>query len=394
MESPELSFTLAYVVLSLCFVFTPNEFRSAGLTVQNLFSSWLGSEDVGFIQYHVRRTSITLLVHSALPLGYYMGMCIAAPEKNLGYIHKVSDSWRAFLLLSLCIQLTSWTLVIYWSRHHWHNHPICRALQAHIQPPHPGWGSVATSVNTEFRRIDKFATGAPGARVIVTDSWVLKVTTYHVYMALQSECHVTVTQSRQHQLSPDMASPAQILTLRVDSINPAVTPFDIRLISSEYAELREKLHAPIRNSPNVVIHQTMSELFLETFRAHVDLNQPYTLPSGQEPPTSRSASSVSADPCGVCLVWVDGLPAAKTSKDLRPGCPAESLVPLVEPNSVYWTSVRSTERTKRRFYLLKIIYVNEQHEAANSQTLTEKQWTGQWTRISCPLIYSGHSVRS
>lgn len=69
MESPELSFTLAYVVLSFCFVFTPNEFRSAGLTIQNLFSSWLGSEDVGFIQYHIRRTSITIVVHSALPLG-------------------------------------------------------------------------------------------------------------------------------------------------------------------------------------------------------------------------------------------------------------------------------------------------------------------------------------
>ncbi|KAA8579391.1 hypothetical protein FQN60_018668 [Etheostoma spectabile] len=38
-------------------------------------------------------------------------------------------------------------------------------------------------------------------------------------MALQSECHVTVTESRQHQLSPDSASPTQILTLRVDSIN-------------------------------------------------------------------------------------------------------------------------------------------------------------------------------
>ena len=69
MESPELTFTLAYIVFSLCFVFTPNEFRSAGLTIQNLFSSWLGSEDVGFIQYHVRRTSITVLAHSALPLG-------------------------------------------------------------------------------------------------------------------------------------------------------------------------------------------------------------------------------------------------------------------------------------------------------------------------------------
>lgn len=282
MENPELSFTFAYLVFSLCFVFTPNEFRSAGLTVQNLFSSWLGSEDVGFIQYHVRRTSITVLVHSALPLGYYMGMCIAAPEKSLGYIYQASDSWRAVLLLSLCLQLVSWTLVIYWSRRHWHNHPISRALQAHIRPPHSSWGSVAASINTEFRRVDKFATGAPGARVIVTDSWVLKVTTYYVYMALQSECHVTVTESRQHQLSPDSASPTQILTLRVNSINPTVRPFDIRLSSTEYAELREKLHAPIRNSANVVIHQTMSDLFLETFKAQVELNQQYNPPSGQE----------------------------------------------------------------------------------------------------------------
>ena len=69
MESPGLSFTLAYIVFCLCFVFTPNEFRSAGLTVQNLFSSWLGCEDVGFVQYHIRRTSVTVLIHSALPLG-------------------------------------------------------------------------------------------------------------------------------------------------------------------------------------------------------------------------------------------------------------------------------------------------------------------------------------
>ncbi|XP_028271368.1 E3 ubiquitin-protein ligase TM129 isoform X5 [Parambassis ranga] len=197
MESSELSLTLAYVVFSVCFVFTPNEFRSAGLTIQNLFSSWLGSEDVNFIQYHVRRTSVTVLVHSVLPLGYYVGMCIAAPEKHLVYINQ-------------------------------------------------------------------------------------QVTTYHIYMALQSECHVTVIDSIQHHLSPDSATPTEILTLRVDSINPAVRPFNICVNSTEYAELREKLQAPIRNSPNVVIHQTIGELFLETFRAQVNLNQSYTLPSGQE----------------------------------------------------------------------------------------------------------------
>ncbi|KAM4621096.1 E3 ubiquitin-protein ligase TM129 [Polymixia lowei] len=282
MESPEVTFTLAYIVFAFCFVFTPNEFRSAGLTVQNLFSSWLGSEDVGFIQYHVKRTSITILVHSTLPLGYYTGMCIAAPEKNLGYIHQVSDSWRAILLLSLCLQLASWALVIYWSRLRWSNHPISQALQAHALPPHSSWGTVATSINTEFRRIDKFATGAPGARVIVTDTWVLKVTTYYVHVALQSDSHLTVTESRQHQLSPDSATPTQILTLRVASINPVVKPFDIRLNSTEYAELREKLHAPVRNAANVVIHQTISELFLETFKSQVELNPPYTLPSGLE----------------------------------------------------------------------------------------------------------------
>uniref|UniRef100_A0A3P8X373 Transmembrane protein 129, E3 ubiquitin protein ligase n=1 Tax=Cynoglossus semilaevis TaxID=244447 RepID=A0A3P8X373_CYNSE len=282
MESPELSFTLVYVVFALCFVFTPNEFRSAGLTVQNLFSSWLGSEDVAFIHYHVRRTSVTLLLHSALPIGYYLGMTIAVPEKNLGNIHQLSSSWKTFVLLSVCLHLASWTLVFYWSCHQWRNHPISLGLRAHTQPPFLSWGSVASSINTEFRRIDKFATGAPGARVIVTDNWVLKVTTYHVYMALQNDCHVTVTESRQHQLSPDSLSPAQILTMRVSSINPAIRPFDIRLNSTEYADLRDKLRAPIRNSADVVIHQTISELFLDTFRAQVALNQPYGLPTGQE----------------------------------------------------------------------------------------------------------------
>lgn len=282
METPELSFTLAYIVFCLCFVFTPNEFRSAGLTVQNLFSSWLGSEDVGFVQYHIRRSSVTLLVHSGLPLGYYLGMCVAAPEKRMEYVHQVSEGWKVFLLVAVSVHMACWTIVMYWSSGNWQNHPISHTLQIHARPPHVSWGSVASSLNTEFRRVDKFAAGVHGARFIVTDSWVLKVSTYHVYMALQSECHVTVIKSRQHQMSPDSASPTQILTLRVDSTNSSIRPFDIRLNSTEYAELREKLHVPVRNAANVVIYQTISELFLDTFVAQVHLNEPHSLPSGQE----------------------------------------------------------------------------------------------------------------
>ena len=73
MDSPEVTFTLAYLVFAVCFVFTPTEFHSAGLTVQNLLSGWLGSEDAAFVPYHLRRTAATLLCHSLLPLGELAG---------------------------------------------------------------------------------------------------------------------------------------------------------------------------------------------------------------------------------------------------------------------------------------------------------------------------------
>ncbi|XP_016341780.1 E3 ubiquitin-protein ligase TM129 [Sinocyclocheilus anshuiensis] len=281
MDRPDATFTLAYVVFALCFVFTPNEFRSAGFTVQHIFSQWLGSEDIGFIQHHLRRSTLTALLHCCLPLGYYIGMCVAAPEQDLLQVHRAAQGWQLYLGFSLAVLLVSCVLVFCWSRRGWENHPICRVLSAHALP-RSSWRAVAASINTEFRRIDKFASGCPSARVIVTDSWVMKVSTYSLHIALQQDCHLTVTDCTQHSLSPELNAPVQILTIRVSSINPRVQPFTIRLKSSEYAELQEKLQAPIRNAANVVIHLSMSELFLETFKTYVKMNAVYECPSGQE----------------------------------------------------------------------------------------------------------------
>ncbi|MFT7797451.1 E3 ubiquitin-protein ligase TM129 [Arapaima gigas] len=278
MDSPEVTFTLAYVVFVFCFVFTPNEFQSAGVTVQNIFSAWLGSEDLTFVEYHIKRTTVTLLVHSALPLGYYAGLCIAAPEKYLG---TAGTGWHLYLAVSVALPLLSSLLTLHWSRSGWAKHPIARKLASHALPQ-SSWRAVASSIDTEFRRIDKFATGTSGARVIVTDTWIVKVSTYSLHVAQQQDVHLTVVDSKQHELSPDSSTPVQILTIAVASINQNVKPFDIRLNSTEYGELREKLHAPIRNAANVVIHQTLSDLFLEAFKSHVEINQPYLLPSGQE----------------------------------------------------------------------------------------------------------------
>nr|XP_031294836.1 E3 ubiquitin-protein ligase TM129 isoform X2 [Camelus dromedarius] len=227
MDSPEVTFTLAYLVFAVCFVFTPTEFHSAGLTVQNLLSGWLGSEDAAFVPYHLRRTAATLLCHSLLPLGYYVGMCFAASEKRLYFPSQAPETWRVFLLLAVLLPTIACTLIYYWSRDQWAHHPLARTLALYALPQ-SGWRAVASSVNTEFRRIDKFATGAPGARVIVTDTWVMKVTTYCVHVAQQQDVHLTVTESQQHDLSPDSNLPVQLLTIRVASTSPAVQAFDIR----------------------------------------------------------------------------------------------------------------------------------------------------------------------
>ncbi|XP_005996834.1 E3 ubiquitin-protein ligase TM129 [Latimeria chalumnae] len=307
MERPEVTFTLAYVVFAVCFVFTPNEFHSAGLTVQNLLSGWLGSEDVDFTHFHIKRTTATALVHSLLPLGYYIGMCFAAPEKQLYNIYQASGGWKLYLLVAAILPLFTGLLTYYWMHKQWSNHPIARTLADHALPQ-SGWRAVASSINTEFRRIDKFATGPPGARVVVTDTWVMKVTTYQVYIAQQQDIHLTVIDSRQHELSPDSNTPVQFLTIRVANINPHVKPFDIRLNSTEYGELLEKLHAPIRHAANVVIHQSLSDMFVETFRSQVEMNQFYYLPSNQD-----------LEPCIGCLQANANIKLVKLCQDPNEG---------------------------------------------------------------------------
>ena len=71
MASAEMFFTIAYLLIAACLAVPPTEFVSAGFTIQNLLSNYLGSEDIDFIEYHIRRTVSTLIFHSCLPLGQF-----------------------------------------------------------------------------------------------------------------------------------------------------------------------------------------------------------------------------------------------------------------------------------------------------------------------------------
>jgi hypothetical protein len=72
MASEFVFFSLGYVLIAVCLVLPPTEFVSAGLTVQNLLSSHLGSEQINFIHHHIKRTSATALFHSIIPLGWFL----------------------------------------------------------------------------------------------------------------------------------------------------------------------------------------------------------------------------------------------------------------------------------------------------------------------------------
>ena len=67
--SPDFIYSVIYVILALCLIAPPVEFVSIGLTIQNLFSSFLGSEEMNFIFYHIKRTTCTYIFHSIIPLG-------------------------------------------------------------------------------------------------------------------------------------------------------------------------------------------------------------------------------------------------------------------------------------------------------------------------------------
>ncbi len=55
-----------------------------------------------------------------------------------------------------------------------------------------------------------------------------------------------------------------------------------RLKASEYDDLRGKLQANIENVKNIVVRQSLSDLFLEDFRRQIARNPKYRLPLNQQ----------------------------------------------------------------------------------------------------------------
>ena len=65
-------------------------------------------------------------------------------------------------------------------------------------------------------------------RLFVTDTWLLRTSTYTIHLAHQSDIHLDLNSSNQYQLSEQGVGGSQYLNIIVNSVNPNVKSFTIR----------------------------------------------------------------------------------------------------------------------------------------------------------------------
>lgn len=266
---------IVYFLFAFFTIYPPNEIISSGFTIQSLFSSYLGSEHLHFIHYHIVRTCITLAVHSLLPLGYYIFIGFFTPSLNL-FNFECSIYWKIYLTCAFLFATSTLSLIYKWSRDYYSNHPLCSTLKKLKNLPdnsssnsNSDWKSIANEINTEFRRVDKFSSGTLNNRIYLTDNWLLKVNMYSLTVCRLQDAEFVLTHSNDIHLTYDGGPSIQYLNILVKPVADSRSrnvfkPFSIFLNSLEYKDFNDKLNIPVKEACNIIIKQSLPEQFLDT----------------------------------------------------------------------------------------------------------------------------------
>ena len=163
--------------------------------------------------------------------GYWLGICVFSHDANeFVLITHPGHYLFPLLIASLLLPIMASIIAVYWSINKWNHHPIATLL-SHFAPSGCTWHYVTSSINIEFRRIDKFAAGPYGRRVFVTDSWIIMTSTYTIKLAHHiDDVHLSLISSEDHQLSHHSSTGTQLLSIQVLSLSRRVLPFVIRCV--------------------------------------------------------------------------------------------------------------------------------------------------------------------
>ncbi|XP_046743391.1 E3 ubiquitin-protein ligase TM129 isoform X2 [Diprion similis] len=271
-------YTLFYFLMSGCIVYPPTEFVSAGLTIRNIFANWLGSENEFFIQYHIKRSVITLFVHCMLPFGYILGLAVFGHiDLAQVLLGNVNLFWFTITTSATLVPLYVLFLIVSWALlgSNWSTHPIAKALSVYSNDNNT-WITVASNINIEYRRIDKIVIDTNSVtQVVVTDNWIIKVTPYKLDVAHQSDTALVLNRSDTHVMSHTSRGEVQYVNIEVKPTRPRSRSFNIRLNALDFKDLQDKVSRPIVVLQNVTFHRTLLDRFIDTFKEQVAQNPHY-----------------------------------------------------------------------------------------------------------------------
>ncbi|THD21282.1 Transmembrane protein [Fasciola hepatica] len=303
----EIMYTIIFGLFVACTVFPPLEFVAAGVTLENIFHRFLGSESTNFFEFHLRRTALLRATCSYFVLIYYFAMrylsetvSLASPNRKAPFTSWDLVLWVGFALATF----VSFHTYIFWYDHgSWSGHPTVRMLQKILETQESDasaessnqrrWRQLSSSINAECCHMDKFVAGQggighnwPGRRFIVTDSWILasRFTAFTV-IKQSADNLVAILVSSLSVLDPDSFTeggrPAgenlgtqMVVTVRFVDVQTGVCLLTCGLPSSNLDALRAKLQCPLIKARGVDLEPTIVQRFVQAFTEVVDEGDP------------------------------------------------------------------------------------------------------------------------
>jgi E3 ubiquitin-protein ligase TM129 len=270
--------TIFYFLLSFILVYPPTEIVTLGFTIQSIFSSTLGSEQMFFVEYHIKRILLQIVIHSFIPLGYFLMLGFYVPNLEMFNLDNLNIYWKIYLNFSILLPVTLLTLVYYWYVNNYENNFIVSSLKKLAKMENDvSWRVLVNRINNEYRAIDKFTSGSMFNRIYVTNNWLLKVSLYNLYIINNQNITLQLTHANNVKLTQEGNINQQFLNILVKPSNSQVAynPFYICLSSFEYKDFKDKLLLPIEEAANIIIKQSLPEQFLDAFMEQISLNEKY-----------------------------------------------------------------------------------------------------------------------
>lgn len=213
--------------------------------------------------------------------------------------------WIILTVLSIILPFAVMSMIYYYKRNNWENHPIPKILKKYCNSPDQSWAVVAGEVNNEYRRNEKLVKKFSAiTKIIATENWIMKTSVYFVHFAHQSDSALIAVKSDTHSISiHDSSDSAQFVNIQVKPTRPGVKDFSIRINSLDFKDLQDRINRPITILSSVKFHTSLIDRFIEVFVAEAAKNPKYFFPS---PIT---------DTCFACMTNIPNVKLKKTCAD-------------------------------------------------------------------------------